>query len=309
MCAHACALSAILIVAFGAAPALAENRQQPSPWQLFAAHEQSEENVEADAAEPVPPTPLPGVDESALLTRALQFDPSNLGVGPAPALKAPAIKRQKTFDVSRADSHPDGSGTVVLQQTLPTDWDAKVGADLRLSGNNPVTYQPNAPLDAYSRRNGGGAAWASIDLSDAATVDARVDPDNDQGRLAGTLKHSMPLGSSLSLTLQNSLSVTETYGAQKPTGPAGLPLMVAPQDSGGTPSQVFGNEQAVKFNVLPTGTTLGAALASTSTDPVTHNTFSAEQKLLGPLSITTSVSDVGQATVSKSISAGFKLNW
>jgi hypothetical protein len=72
---------------------------------------------------------------------------------------------------------------------------------------------------------------------------------------------------------------------------------------------VFGNEGAVKFNVLPTGTTLGAALASNSVDPITHKTLMAEQKLLGPLSVTTSVSDVGEPTVNKSISARFKLNW
>jgi hypothetical protein len=81
--------------------------------------------------------------------------------------------------------------------------------------------------------------------------------------------------------------------------------------STGTPgaSQVFGNEKAVKFNVLPTGTTFGAGLATASNDPVTHNTFSAEQKLYGPLHVTTAVTDVGQSTSNKSITAGFKLNW
>ena len=64
----------------------------------------------------------------------------------------------------------------------------------------------------------------------------------------------------------------------------------------GTPAaqQVFGNEKAVKFNILPTGTTLGAGFANASNDPVTHNTFSADQKLYGPLHVTTAVTDVGQ---------------
>ena len=65
----------------------------------------------------------------------------------------------------------------------------------------------------------------------------------------------------------------------------------------------------MKFKVLPTGTTLAAGLASTSLDPVTHNRLSAEQKLLGPFTITTALTDVGQTTANKSISAGFKLNW
>ena len=83
-----------------------------------------------------------------------------------------------------------------------------------------------------------------------------------------------------------------------PTAPAGQP----------TP-QVWGNEKLAKFDVLPTGTTLAAGLASTSLDPVTHNKFSAEQKLYGGLHVTTAVTDVGQPVSNKSISAGFKLNW
>lgn len=287
---------AMVVFALAAAPALAQ--------------QQADDYASAEPTDQAGATPLPGVDESAVLGQALQFDPSSLAaVAPAKSLRVPGLKREKTFDVSRTTTNPDGSGTVVVKQALPTEWDAKVGADLGLAGNNPDTYQPLAPLDAYSRRSGGGAAWASIGFSDAATVDARVDPGNDQGRLAGTLRHSMPVGSSLSLTLQNSVSVTDTFGTQGPTAPAGLPMMTLPQDSGTAPSQVFGNEQAVKFNVLPTGTTLSAGFASYSTDPVTHKSLSAEQKLLGPLSVTTSVTDVGETTVNKSISARFKLNW
>lgn len=299
MRARSCAPLAVVVLALTAVPAFA---QQPAEG--YAAADA------ADAADQTQTAPLPGVDESAVLGQALQFDPSSLsGAAHAKSLSLPSLKRQKTFDVSRTNSQADGSGTVVVKQALPTDWDAKIGADLGVAGNNPATYQPLAPLDAYSRRNTGGAAWASVGFSEAATVDARVDPTTDQGRLAGSLRHSMPVGASLSLTLQNSLSVTDTFGTQGPSAPAGLPMMALPQDGGSAPSQVFGNEQAVRFNVLPTGTTLAAGLASSSIDPVTHNKFSAEQKLLGPLSVTTSVTDVGQTTVNKSISAGFKLNW
>ncbi|MGB9259627.1 MAG: hypothetical protein WCB55_05600 [Pseudolabrys sp.] len=48
---------------------------------------------------------------------------------------------------------------------------------------------------------------------------------------------------------------------------------------------------------------------SASNDPVTHNTLSAEQKLYGPLQVTTAVTDFGQTSSSKGISAGFKLHW
>jgi hypothetical protein len=82
-----------------------------------------------------------------------------------------------------------------------------------------------------------------------------------------------------------------------------------PQVWGQAWGQAWGNEKIAKFDILPTGTTLAAGLASTSTDPVTHNTLSADQKLYGPLHVTTAVTDVGQTTSSKSITAGFKLNW
>ncbi len=246
----------------------------------------------ADAADQAAaPTP----EDSALLGQALNFDPSSLAsVAPTRALKLPALKRDKTFDVSRTNEQADGSGTVVVKQALSTEWDAKVGADIGIAGNAPAAYyQPLSPQSTPSSGGNSGAAWASVGLSSLATVDARVDPTTDQGRLAGTLKHSMPVGGYLSMTLQNSTSVTDTFGPQSSSAPA----------------QVFGNEQSVKFDVLSTGTSFSAGVTTASNDPVARNKLSAEQKLLGPLHITTSVSDVGQPTVNKSITGGFKLNW
>jgi hypothetical protein len=101
--------------------------------------------------------------------------------------------------------------------------------------------------------------------------------------------------------------MTESFSES--SGPADLPLMTLPQPGVLAAPQVFGNEKSVKFNILPTGTTLGAGVATASNDPVTHNTLSAEQKLYGPLQVTTAVTDVGQTTTNKSITAGFKLNW
>ena len=64
-----------------------------------------------------------------------------------------------------------------------------------------------------------------------------------------------------------------------------------------------------KVDYLPTGTSFGAKVATNSTDPVTHNQFVAEQKVYGPLNVTTAVTDIGQTSASKSITARFKLNW
>jgi hypothetical protein len=192
-----------------------------------------------------------------------------------------------------------------VKKPLPDAWDAKMGADVTLDAAAAADrYRPLAPT-----REGTGAAWASVGMQNIATVDARVDPVNDQGRLGTTFSHSVPVGERFSITLQNTYSVTETYG-QPQAATSDIPLMAAPVAASSDPApRVFGKEGVAKFNILPTGTTLAAGLSASNVDPVTHNTLSAAQKIYGPLNVTTSVTDIGQPTSSKSLTAGFKLNW
>jgi hypothetical protein len=165
-----------------------------------------------------------------------------------------------------------------------------------------------APLPTTRDDSPSGSAWASVGLANIGSMDARIDPTNEQGKFGTTLKQSIPFGARFAVSLHDTYSVTETRG-QSMAGPNDIPLMALPAASTPLTPQVFGNERSVKFNILPTGTTLGAGQASASNDPVAHNTLSAEQKLYGPLQVTTAVTDFGQATSSKSISAGFKLHW
>jgi hypothetical protein len=242
-------------------------------------------------------------EESAMLSNALIFDPAALAIPPKKPLRLPGLSDGKAFDVKRIEK-PDGSATVVVKQPLQTEWDNSVGTDLK-----PATGSAfDRPLPSARDSSGGGAAWASVGVPNVASVDARIDPSNEQGRVGTTLKQSIPFGGRFAVTLQDTYSVTETLG-QPSAGPHDLPLMaVPPAPAAGTP-QVFGNERAIKFNILPTGTTLGAGVTTASNDPVTHNTLSAEQKLYGPLQVTTAVTDFGQAASNKSITAGFKVHW
>jgi hypothetical protein len=240
-------------------------------------------------------------EDSALLANALVFDPGALTEPPKKSLRIPGAK--SGYDVTRTQKL-DGSSTVVVKQPLQTEWSNSIGADLAAPSQRAV----DLPLP--SERNNGlpaGAAWASVGVPNLASVDARVDPANEQGKLGTTLKHSIPFGNRFAVTVQNTYSMTESFSES--SGPADLPLMTLPQPGVLAAPQVFGNEKSVKFNILPTGTTLGAGVATASNDPVTHNTLSAEQKLYGPLQVTTAVTDVGQTTTNKSITAGFKLNW
>lgn len=283
-----CALLMIGSLVLAAPPALAQDAQQAA---------------KSTGAELTPEAPLTP-EESSLLSNALIFDPAALATPPKKPLRLPGVS-DKTYDVKRTEK-PDGSATVVVKQPLPAGWENTVGADLSPS-NTGASAAYDHPLPSTRDGFGAGAAWTSLGVPNIGSVDARVDPSNERGKLGGTLKQSIPFGGRFAVTLQDTYSVTETVA--QPTGPSDLPLMALPANPTPLAPQVFGNEKAVKFNILPTGTTLGAGVVTASNDPVTHNTLSAEQKLYGPLQVTTAVTDFGQATTNKSITAGLKLHW
>jgi hypothetical protein len=252
-------------------------------------------------------------DESAMLGQMPMFDPATLAATtPSKPLKLPSLYAPQPFDVSRSDQS-SGSSTVVVKKPLPAEYGATVGADLNLASTPSTGYRPNPAAPAIADNPGSGAAWASVGVTQYTSVDARLDATNTQSKIGGTLKQSIPLGQKFSVTLQNTYSVTDTFNpaTASPSSLSNLPLMTAPAAAAPTtaPMQIWGDEKNVKFNILPTGTTLGAGLTTASNDPITHNMLSADQKLYGPLHVTTAVTDVGQTTVSKSISAGLKFNW
>jgi hypothetical protein len=296
-CAIACALAA-------PSPALAQNSAKESAISAY-----------ASASPPANPTPEPPAasaplpDENTLLDNALTYDPNTqTSAAPVKSLRMPSLYNRQGPDIKRTD-RLDGSSSVVMKQPLPIDWDAKVGADLGRAPSAQDGYRSNNPFPGSRDDRYSGAAWASVGVvPNLATLDARVDPGNEQGKLGTTFKRSMPLGDKFSVTLQNSYSVTETFSASSAAA-TDIPLMATPAITSIPTPQVWGSEKAAKFDILPTGTTFGAGVVTSSTDPATHHTLSAEQKLYGPLHVTTAVTDVGQTTSSKSISAGFKLNW
>jgi hypothetical protein len=245
---------------------------------------------------------LPEQDYKAL-REALSFNPapitSSTQAKTVRSKSAPADKALQ-LNVERKDN-TDGTGSVAVKTPLPITWDAKAGADMAIAGDGHTTYQPGLPAPGAVKDPRAGSAWASVAVPDVATVEARAARSDEQGTLGTTLRRSVPVGEKFAVTVENSYSVTETFAAAP--GTPQIPL--TPQ----TPAQSWGTEKQVKFNILPTGTTLSAGLASSTADPVTHNKFSAEQKIYGPLNVTTSVSDINQPVPNKSIGASFKYNW
>lgn len=274
--------------------------------------------VSPDASSPTPDlrptitgdadTPGMTAEDNAIIDKALALDPASYLNAKARPLRLPALAGAKGLDLSRTD-RPDGSGTVVVKKPLASEWDANVGADRGYAGDMPYGHDPKNLL-GVTRNERGGAAWASVGLPNFATIDARVDPNNEQGRIGTTFKRSLPVGDKFSVSVQTRYSLTETLG-QPQAAASDIPLRVAPpsEPTAAPVPRVWGNENFAKFSILPTGTTLGAGLSSTSTDPVTHNTLSAEQKIYGPLGVTTAVTDVGRVNESKSVTARFKLTW
>jgi hypothetical protein len=251
-------------------------------------------------------------DERAMLGRALSFDPAQLSLTtPEPALRKRYATASNRLDVSQTEQ-PNGGSTTVVTKSLSADWNAKIGADLNVAAPAPVSYQPDQPLPGSTMPRNSGAAWASVGVvPDLATVDARVDPGSDQGRIATTFQRSLPIGDKVFVSVHDSYAVSDTLGeANSTAAPAGLPVMALPEQTASTTAApVWTSDRGVKVNVLPTGTTLSAAVTSASSDAVTHNVLSADQRLYGPLHVTTTVTDVGESYGNQSISAGLKLNW
>ncbi len=261
---------------------------------------------EASDAGLAPAGPPLSASESETLSRALIFDPTELAAKTPGKLRLPGNARASALEITSKDK-PDGSGTVTVKELLPVDWDAKLGADVNLAAPAPDNAQPSLPGSGTNGRSS-GAAWASLGLiGHFASLDARVDGGNDQGQLGTTLQHSLPLGSRFSVTLRDRYAVSETLGTEGAT--PGLPVGAIPPASAAPTEPVWSNQKDVKFNILPSGTTLSAGIATAANDPAVHRTLSAEQKLYGPLHVTTSVTDLGQPTETKRVTAGLTFDW
>lgn len=291
-CRHACWLA--LALSLLPAPSFGQDSQDSYASAPSGAGATPQDTAAADA-------------DNSEFWRKVNLDPALLST-PAKPLKArPSLFESKSLDVKRNDN-PDGTASISINKPLPTAWDTNVGSDLGFS-DTTRSFDVTRPMPAINDQQS-RAVWANVAVPDVASINTRVDSGQDQGKLGTSVQRSVPLGERFSVSVQDTYSVTEAYGIPAVTSP--VPLASAPVAS--TPTtpglpQVWGNDRQVKLNVLPTGTTLGAGWTNTTGDPVTHNTFSAEQKVYGALHVTTSVTDIGQPSASKSITAGFKVNW
>lgn len=177
-------------------------------------------------------------------------------------------------------------------------WDGKAGIDYRKPHIPGAEFQPDHLAAGAIPDQSTGVAWATITGGqlplgwDKASIDTRVDPSQEQAQFGTTLSRSVPVGEEVSVTLENGVSVTRT-----------LPDVSAP-------GQGWASSQALRFNILPTDTSVSVGAGISSGDEKWRRTLSAEQKLFGgPVSVTGSVSETPAGDHSKSLKAGFKRTW
>jgi hypothetical protein len=181
-----------------------------------------------------------------------------------------------------------------------SDWAGKAGIDYSKPAIPAVTFQPDQLLAGAVPDQSTGVAWATVTAPglqaplgwDKTSIETRIDPSQEQSKLGTTLSRSVPVGDDISLTLQNGLSITR-------------PL---PNAAGQVHS--WASSQALRFNILPTDTSVSLGADVSSTDDKWLRTLSAEQKLFGgPFSVTGSMSETAGGDISKSLRAGFKHSW
>ena len=245
--------------------------------------------TEEDAAPPpkiVDRLPVELDDES--LANALRVDVAP----PATVIRLSRPGQTATATWNRVDNR-DGSAKFSVTKSLPTPWDAKIGADISTAPPPPDVYEPRQ-LPGTSSNAGAGVAWANVAVPRFATVEVRAEPANAYDKFGTKLERTQPLGSSLSVTAQTTFGVTE------------LRPSAAPALDG---TRLFSTDNALQLNILPTGTSLAAGTSTVTGDPVTHSRLTAAQKIYGPLNVTGSIYDPGQPTTNMSITAGMNLAW
>jgi hypothetical protein len=279
-------LARVIVIAGGliAASAAAQTPPQAADSPTAPAPNAPTTDAQATAVQPADPTAVAIGD---------QMDFSGLGESTPQVPMRTQSTGAALAPIGSRNEKPDGSVAITAGQRLPTAWDAKVGVDMAA----PATLPDATPGQAQDR----GAGWANVAVPaatiglDKATIDARVDPASDQGKLSTSLSRSVPVGDGgLSITLQNGYAVTQTLAA--PNGAPGAP-------------RVLSGDGAVRLD-LPTATAFSAGASMSSTDERVLPKVSAEQKLFGtPLSVTGTISERPTGDTDKSITAGFKRNW
>jgi hypothetical protein len=285
----------LLAAGFAAASALPAHAQ---------AAEDAEE-AETPAATAVAPATddvdMTGIDISKLDWSQLNVDASTLTYS-GKGIAAP--RRAASDDATWSSKDKPNGSAVSVKQSVSPFLDTRIGADMTVT-REPTTM---SELLAEKTANGGsqpqssGTAWAAItapgagSIWDKTSVEARLDPGQEQSKLGTSLSKSLPLSEQYSLTLQNGYNLIQQ-------GIVPVPGIV------GRPVRNYQTDQTAKLSIGDTGTSLIAGQSLSSADDKWLRKIGAEQKLFDGVSISGSVGETAQGVTNKSLTAGFKRSW
>lgn len=185
-----------------------------------------------------------------------------------------------TFDRS---IRKDGTSDFKVRAQLPSRWNSALGLDLGVPG---VVEPDEREVTVGPRRRQSGqpstVAWGRVEIPGPAgplgwtrtTIDARLDPIGEQGRVSGTMMRRWTIGDSLNASLSGRVTVIESGIGQTP---------------GAT---TWESERSARIEFRPTGTALVARGNWSQTDPVLHGSLIAEQRLFRGARLSTTVSEI-----------------
>jgi hypothetical protein len=244
------------------------------------------------------------IDVSKLDWSQLNVDASNLAAPePKPGSAAePAGGAEASWSNTTT---PNGSSAVSVKQSISPFWDTRIGADMTVARQGTAT---TSELLSERLANGGslpqssGTAWAAISapgigsIWDKTSVEARVDPGQEQSRLGTSLTKSLPLDEQYSLTLQNGYNLIQQ-------GIVPVPGIIS------HPSRSYETDQSAKLSIAETGTSFMAGQTLSTSDDKWLRRVGAEQRLFDGVTISGSIGETPSGAASTSISAGFKRSW
>ncbi|WP_246658043.1 hypothetical protein [Afipia massiliensis] len=234
----------------------------------------------------------------------LNTDPTSVYESPSAIDRKTAAALDAPWSWSRNDKE-DGSSAVTIKQPITPFWDTRVGADLNVTTQMPLTSSAVlAEKIAHNNQisQSSGSAWAAMtapglgSIWDKTAIEARTDPAQEQSKLATSLSKSLPFGGDrYSLTLQNGYNVTQQT--------------LVPVFGLGASSRIYEVDQSARLGIVETGTSFIAGQTHSTADDKWLRRIGAEQKLFGGVTVTGSVSETSEGFANRSLSAGFKTRW
>ena len=289
----------LLAAGFSLGLLVTASAQTPPADEAAEATAEEQEATEPDEADKVEAVPE-NLDWSQL-----NVDASTLHLATPKARSAPGNSASNDAAWS-SNRGANGTSAVTVKQPLTPFWDTRIGADMTVvsqpqnATSADVLRQKFAPDAAPSQSS--GSAWAAATapgvgaIWDKTSIEARVDPGSEQGKIGTSLTKAVPLTEQYSLTLQNGYNLIQQ-------GIVPVPGILA------HPSRTYETDQSARLSIADTGTSLVAGQSLSSTEDKWLRKFGAEQKLFDGVTVSGSVGETSSGAVNKSISAGFRKSW